>query len=182
MDIPAVGYPGCVGYGRYTSQSWIPGISKVWNTKESPSSSKKRHKTYNSGYSLVVTYLATNPLVCCLNRAEQTGGLVVSWLLTTKVRNTDVQLHQQLAAHNADSRQPFLRCFSYGNVKLLAYSKREIPKLFLGSKCYSNTIVEVGRPSSSFLTEGLFIIFLSSTSSSAQGPPSGTVAGCASVT
>ena len=35
-------------------------------------------KTYNSGYSLVVTHLTTNPPVRCLNRAERTGSLVVS--------------------------------------------------------------------------------------------------------
>jgi hypothetical protein len=39
-------------------------------------------KTYNSGYSLVVTHLTTNPPVRCLNRAERTGSLVfnVLWL------------------------------------------------------------------------------------------------------
>ena len=35
-------------------------------------------KTYNSGYSLVVTHLTTNPPVRCLNRAEWTGSLTVS--------------------------------------------------------------------------------------------------------
>jgi hypothetical protein len=35
-------------------------------------------KPYNSGYSLVVTHLTTNPPVRCLNRAERTGSLVVS--------------------------------------------------------------------------------------------------------
>jgi hypothetical protein len=35
-------------------------------------------KTYNSGYSLVITHLTTNPPVRCLNRAERTGSLVVS--------------------------------------------------------------------------------------------------------
>jgi hypothetical protein len=37
-------------------------------------------KTYNSGDSLVVTHLTTNPLVSCLNRAERTGSLVLKIL------------------------------------------------------------------------------------------------------
>jgi hypothetical protein len=51
----------------------------------------KRAKTYNSGYSLVVTHLTTNPPVRCLNRAERTGSLVfnVLWsyveVLQTKI-------------------------------------------------------------------------------------------------
>jgi hypothetical protein len=40
----------------------------------------KMAKTYNSGYSLVVTHLTTNPLVRCLNRAERTGSLVFNVL------------------------------------------------------------------------------------------------------
>ena len=42
----------------------------------------KRAKTYNSGYSLVVTHLTTNPPIRCLNMAERTGSLVfnVLWL------------------------------------------------------------------------------------------------------
>ena len=41
--------------------------------------------TYNSGYSLVVTHLTTNPPVRCLNRAERTGSLVfnVLWSYVT---------------------------------------------------------------------------------------------------
>jgi hypothetical protein len=39
---------------------------------------KRGAKTYNSGDSLVVTHLTTNPPVSCLNRAERTGSLVVS--------------------------------------------------------------------------------------------------------
>jgi hypothetical protein len=38
---------------------------------------KEMAKTYNSGYSLLATYLTTNPPVRCLNRAERTGSLVV---------------------------------------------------------------------------------------------------------
>jgi hypothetical protein len=45
----------------------------------------KTAKTYNSGYSLVVTHLTTNPPVRCLNRAERTGSLVfnVLWSYVT---------------------------------------------------------------------------------------------------
>jgi hypothetical protein len=39
---------------------------------------KEMAKTYNSGYSLVVTHLTTNTPVRCLNRARRTGSLVVS--------------------------------------------------------------------------------------------------------
>ena len=41
---------------------------------------KQKAKTYNSGYSLVVTHLTTNPPVRCLNRAERTGSLVFNVL------------------------------------------------------------------------------------------------------
>jgi hypothetical protein len=44
------------------------------------SKSQKNAKTYNSGYSLVVTHLTTNPPVRCLNRAERTGSLVFNVL------------------------------------------------------------------------------------------------------
>jgi hypothetical protein len=37
-------------------------------------------KTFNSGYSLVVTHLTTNPPVRCLNRAERTGSLALNVL------------------------------------------------------------------------------------------------------
>jgi hypothetical protein len=40
----------------------------------------QEQKTYNSGYSLVVTHLTTNPPVRCLNRAERTGSLVFNVL------------------------------------------------------------------------------------------------------
>jgi hypothetical protein len=43
-------------------------------------SCKSLTKTYNSGYSLVVTHLTTNPPVRCLNRAERTGSLVFNVL------------------------------------------------------------------------------------------------------
>ena len=37
---------------------------------------KKMAKTYNSGDSLVVTHLTTNPPVSCLYMAERTGSLI----------------------------------------------------------------------------------------------------------
>ena len=54
-----------------------------------PTKKKKKTKTYNSGYSLVVTHLTTNPPVRCLNRAERTGSLVfnVLWSYVLIKRN-----------------------------------------------------------------------------------------------
>ena len=48
-----------------------------------------KKKTYNSGYSLVVTHLTTNPPVRCLNRAERTGSLVfnVLWSYVISLAN-----------------------------------------------------------------------------------------------
>jgi hypothetical protein len=45
-----------------------------------PEVQKNIQNTYNSGYSLVVTHLTTNPPVRCLNRAERTGSLVFNVL------------------------------------------------------------------------------------------------------
>jgi hypothetical protein len=57
----------------------------VFEANHARSNSKKTMpKTYNSGYSLVVTHLTTNPPVRCLNRAERTGSLIVSCSTTTK--------------------------------------------------------------------------------------------------
>jgi hypothetical protein len=44
-------------------------------------------KTFNSGYSLVVTHLTTNPPVRCLNRAERTGSLAFN-VLWSNVENS----------------------------------------------------------------------------------------------
>ena len=51
-------------------------------------------KTYNSGYSLVVTHLTTNPPVRCLNRAERTGSLVfnVLWSYVQDKTNPSVYI------------------------------------------------------------------------------------------
>jgi hypothetical protein len=51
----------------------------------------KMSKTYNSGYSLVVTHLTTNPPVRCLNRAERTGSLVFN-VLWSYVKELDSSL------------------------------------------------------------------------------------------
>jgi hypothetical protein len=68
-----------------------PGEMSVGNVYSTlpilPSSSKKNaeavviaKKTYNSGYSPVVTHLTTNPPVDCLSTAERTGSSVLSLL------------------------------------------------------------------------------------------------------
>ena len=62
-------------------------------------------KTYNSGYSLVVTHLTTNPPVRCLNRAERTGSLVFNVLwsyveITIKFMN---YINGDMAATNRDT-------------------------------------------------------------------------------
>ncbi|KAF2625017.1 hypothetical protein BU25DRAFT_130876 [Macroventuria anomochaeta] len=62
----------------------------------------RKQKTYNSGYLLVVTHLTTNPPVRCLNRAERTGSLAVSWSLTTKILNSTVS--GVAAAENSPQR------------------------------------------------------------------------------
>ena len=59
-----------------TLQVWCFAIKRLSKSK----------KTYNSGYSLVVTHLTTNPPVRCLNRAERTGSLVFN-VLWSYVRN-----------------------------------------------------------------------------------------------
>ena len=46
---------------------------------------QKIAKTYNSGDSLVVTYLTTNPPVHCLYMAKRTGSLVLSRLIVMNV-------------------------------------------------------------------------------------------------
>jgi hypothetical protein len=70
--------------------SWTPPacrylLKKIWTRRAHgsvPNEQKKTSKTFNSGYSLVVTHLTTNPPVRCLNRAERTGSLVISYSTT----------------------------------------------------------------------------------------------------
>ena len=49
----------------------------------------KKTKTYNSGDSLVVTHLTTNPPVHCLYMAERTGSLIFSvlWSYVKEIEN-----------------------------------------------------------------------------------------------
>jgi hypothetical protein len=72
------------------AKSMIP-IIRTRNYKwllETVGIAKVLSKTYNSGYSLVVTHLTTNPPVRCLNRAERTGSLVFNVLWSyVKVRS-----------------------------------------------------------------------------------------------
>jgi hypothetical protein len=51
---------------------------------------KREAKTYNSGDSLVVTHLTTNPPVSCLDRAERTGSLAFTHATATKVLSISV--------------------------------------------------------------------------------------------
>lgn len=41
---------------------------------------KKKKETYNTGYSLIVTDLTTNPALTSLSTWEQTGPTVFSWV------------------------------------------------------------------------------------------------------
>jgi hypothetical protein len=54
-----------------TQPSLSPSVTRTRN---------KKAKTYNSGYSLVVTHLTTNPPVHCLSTAERTGSSIFSVL------------------------------------------------------------------------------------------------------
>ena len=70
----------------YVAENWIRrghlervserfGIDELLQ-KKTERWSKKSKKTYNSGDSLVVTHLTTNPPVQCLYMAERTGSLI----------------------------------------------------------------------------------------------------------
>ena len=75
-------------------------------------------KTYNSGYSLVVTHLTTNPPVRCLNRAERTGSLVfnvlwsyvISFSLSSNI--TLMTIHTRLT----QLRYPAVRALKYSQI------------------------------------------------------------------
>ena len=56
--------------------------------------SEKRQKTYNSGYSPVVTHLTTNPPVSCLSTAERTGraGFRILWSYVKDRGQADVYI------------------------------------------------------------------------------------------
>jgi hypothetical protein len=57
----------------------------------------KRSKTYNSGDSLVVTHLTTNPPVHCLYMAERTGSLIFSVLWSYVLEMLDCLLMKSVA-------------------------------------------------------------------------------------
>jgi hypothetical protein len=69
-----------------TTHSHMYGLAKKYGKPSFSSSSsllttsQKKSKTYNSGYSLVVTHLTTNPPVHCLSTAERTGSSIFSVL------------------------------------------------------------------------------------------------------
>jgi hypothetical protein len=72
-------------FGEIIAGSTRPSFLETKSLKVAPEEPKhygeaKKTKTYNSGYSLVVTHLTTNPPVRCLNRAERTGSLVFNVL------------------------------------------------------------------------------------------------------
>jgi hypothetical protein len=52
---------------------------------------QRQKKTYNSGYSPVVTHLTTNPPVHCLSTAERTGSSIFS-VLWSYVKERVVQV------------------------------------------------------------------------------------------
>jgi hypothetical protein len=67
---------------HHTPQNSVPPLRSQPPRRQGNKSQgqQKKPKTYNSGYSLVVTHLTTNPPVRCLNRAERTGSLVFNVL------------------------------------------------------------------------------------------------------
>jgi hypothetical protein len=58
----------------------LPSLSLLFKKEYRGSWDTKKEKTYNSGYSPVVTHLTTNPPVDCLSTAERTGSSVLSLL------------------------------------------------------------------------------------------------------
>jgi hypothetical protein len=58
----------------------VVSVSSTFGVVDQGKGKKDAKNTYNSGYSLVVTHLTTNPPVRCLNRAERTGSLVFNVL------------------------------------------------------------------------------------------------------
>jgi hypothetical protein len=63
-----------------SSMQSLSSFQSIWQAKMEGTVDETIAKTYNSGYSLVVTHLTTNPPVRCLNRAERTGSLVFNVL------------------------------------------------------------------------------------------------------
>jgi hypothetical protein len=68
----------------------------IYVAASQPCHGEKRSKTYNSGDSLVVTHLTTNPPVSCLYMAERTGSLILkilwSYVLILLAQSTYIPL------------------------------------------------------------------------------------------
>jgi hypothetical protein len=86
----------------------VPSFLTYHNIKKTLKPPIKTTKTYNSGYSLVVTYLTTNPPVRCLNRAERTGSLTVSCPATTKTVKMSVYSIARRGTRFDKKRKPWL--------------------------------------------------------------------------
>ncbi|KAF1850469.1 uncharacterized protein K460DRAFT_270036 [Cucurbitaria berberidis CBS 394.84] len=68
---------------------------------------KRMAKTYNSGDSLVVTHLTTNPPVSCLSTAERTGSaeFKILWsYVEERVKHSVCKLHIEYGLHQAYTR------------------------------------------------------------------------------
>jgi hypothetical protein len=83
----------------------------------------KLAKTYNSGYSLVVTHLTTNPPVRCLNRAERTGSLVFN-VLWSYVKKYPFNIIYNLFLNSSHARPAERLSFSILPEHREAFTKR----------------------------------------------------------
>ena len=69
----------------------------------------KNPKTYNSGYSPVVTHLTTNPPVSCLSTAERTGsaGFRILWSYVKDMLTLEIYNQQNLRDEDPDCRSQY---------------------------------------------------------------------------
>ena len=84
---------------------------------------QKRNVTYNSGDSLVVTHLTTNPPVHCLYMAERTGSLVFSvlWSYVEGVEfSKNIMLEMEIIGTHVDMLSEVATSF-------MAQAPRELP-------------------------------------------------------
>ena len=134
-------------------------------SKKANQTTNKMAKTYNSGYSLVVTHLTTNPPVQCLSTAERTGssGFIVLWSYVlecggeaylTQVRLCVTTSHHRLR-HAPSSDRRALRqptcIISVGTMFVVSTSNRRIPIGLIGapsSKCRSIPCLPTGTQGS----------------------------------
>ena len=67
----------------------------------------KNPKTYNSGDSLVVTHLTTNPPVHCLYMAERTGSLIFSvlWSYVKEKAEKEVFISQTTGTSHLEQKK-----------------------------------------------------------------------------